>query len=840
VTITAPGGAPATTDANGRFSTPVGPGTTWTLLAVKPGYAGSLARVSVAAAPASSVTLSSNIRLMPVAATTTFDHAAGGSIVHPGTGATVVFPAGAFVTRQGGAVTGDVTVHITPVNPVDPSHLAAFPGSFEGRRTGGMNGRLRSHTLMDITATAGGTPVTLGQGVSANVVFPVDDNVAAPDTVPLWSLDAATGTWVEEGTATRQNVGGKRTFQSQITHLSWWACSDFEVPTVTMNFALVIDGLPGTGIRNGTSIAVLKSIKVATGDEGWDFPNFPAGQPRLAGRSVPVPASDTIVFRVDVSDGATNARFVSPLITVNTPATGSMDLGDVHLVADTCDMELATCQGSCVDWWTPCVATPSNPCGTGNGGCDTQRTCSNTPVGADTYALCGPCATGYIGAGVTGCVSISCATNNGNCDDHASCTGAAGNPVCTCDAGYSGNGTTCALITCNTTCDPHATCVSMNTCVCGSGYSGSGTTCTPQCTPACDANATCIAPDTCECNPGYSGNGVTCSPNSCAPACDINATCTGTNTCSCNPGYSGDGQSCLANVCQFGCDPDATCMGTDLCTCNYGYGGTGLLCEPVCNMTCGSNASCTAPDTCTCNRGYGSSIEGCVLTACTTPCGVNATCTGPNTCTCDSGYTGDGMTCLPQCTPACGANAHCITPNFCQCDPGFSGDGYTCAGPTQTLDLSNGGTTSSVAYPGGGQAGYAFTVSSAMSVASASTSAFSFPMMSIDLVHLFQIFDAADTSAPLGSASAMGSATPGTTVTATFTTPVSLVPARTYYLVVAAPSAITWDLFTPTAAYSSGIASITGIVSGSYPDVVTANGFPLPSNVGAPALTIAY
>jgi hypothetical protein len=112
-------------------------------------------------------------------------------------------------------------------------------------------------------------------------------------------------------------------------------------------------------------------------------------------------------------------------------------------------------------------------------------------------------------------------------------------------------------------CDVNATCTDLPDgfeCMCNAGYSGDGTTCTDddECalmTDSCDVNATCANTPgsfTCACNAGYSGNGMTCTDDDeCAlmtDNCDVNATCTntpGSFTCACNPPYIGNGTSCM-------------------------------------------------------------------------------------------------------------------------------------------------------------------------------------------------------------------------------------------------------------------------------------------------------
>ncbi len=70
------------------------------------------------------------------------------------------------------------------------------------------------------------------------------------------------------------------------------------------------------------------------------------------------------------------------------------------------------------------------------------------------------------------------------CAPNATCEAVGGAAICTCKAGYAGDGATCADIDeCGTgtnTCDANATCANTQggfTCTCNSGYSGNGTSC---------------------------------------------------------------------------------------------------------------------------------------------------------------------------------------------------------------------------------------------------------------------------------------------------------------------------------------------------------------------------
>ena len=120
-----------------------------------------------------------------------------------------------------------------------------------------------------------------------------------------------------------------------------------------------------------------------------------------------------------------------------------------------------------------------------------------------------------------------CAAGTDNCALNADCLNTEGSYVCTCKAGYHGNGTTCIeLNECNDAihppnCHAHAHCVDkVNSyqCECLRGYTGSGEMCTDidECGlehPICDHNGICSNSEgsfTCTCAQGYSGDGVQC------------------------------------------------------------------------------------------------------------------------------------------------------------------------------------------------------------------------------------------------------------------------------------------------------------------------------------------
>ena len=348
------------------------------------------------------------------------------------------------------------------------------------------------------------------------------------------------------------------------------------------------------------------------------------------------------------------------------------------------------CSAACVieaGWkcvGVPSVCTDDNECVLGTDNCDANATCTNTPGSF----IC-TCNAGYSGDGVTCADLDECAMGTDNCDANATCTNTAGSFTCACNSGYTGSGVTCAdLDECalgTHNCSTHATCANTPgsfTCTCNAGFTGDGIVCddNDECalgTHNCDANATCINSEagfSCVCNSGYSGDGVTCADlDECALGtanCDANATCANTVggfTCACDAGYEGDGVTCA--------DLDECALGTANCDINA-----------ICANTMGGF-------TCICNDGYEGDgvtcddINECL--AASDDCDANATCTntaGGFTCACNDGYEGDGVTCadLDECalgTANCSDDATCTNTAggfTCACNEGFTGDGVTC------------------------------------------------------------------------------------------------------------------------------------------------------------------
>ncbi|XP_078382572.1 uncharacterized protein LOC144665240 isoform X2 [Oculina patagonica] len=200
-----------------------------------------------------------------------------------------------------------------------------------------------------------------------------------------------------------------------------------------------------------------------------------------------------------------------------------------------------------------------------------------------------------------------CSSSIPVCDVNANCKNTRGSYRCSCKAGYTGNGKTCADIdecsASNPVCDVNANCQNTRgsyVCSCKAGFTGDGKTCTDidECgasNPVCDVNANCQNTPgfyVCSCKPGFTGDGKTCTDiDECSASirvCDVNANCQNTDgsySCSCKAGLTGDGKTCAdIDECVSGvhdCHSSASCtntVGSYSCSCNHPYTGDGKTC----------------------------------------------------------------------------------------------------------------------------------------------------------------------------------------------------------------------------------------------------------------------
>jgi hypothetical protein len=295
----------------------------------------------------------------------------------------------------------------------------------------------------------------------------------------------------------------------------------------------------------------------------------------------------------------------------------------------------------------------ASPCGLGtyeSKSCTpTQnRVCTPISCNAGTFwngSTCAACPSGFssVGGYVTSCaVDVNeCASGNGGCGggsaEKASCTNLVGGFRCACNAGYTGDGTSCTPVACApgqywngfactacasgyTTAGGFATgCVDVDECLTGNGGCGGGDPAKAACTNASGGFA-------CGCAPGSFGDGRTCTAwTSCAPGTFVSSTPSPTTDRACTacaPGTfttAANGSVCAAwTTCPAGTayaagstSSDRTCSPCPAGT--YSPGGTASC---VAHSTCGPGSyvsrepSAGADRGCTfCAAGYSSAVS---------------------------------------------------------------------------------------------------------------------------------------------------------------------------------------------------------------------------------------
>lgn len=219
VTVTV-AGQNYTTDASGNLSVTLKQvqGKGLSLQATKNGYALSVSRVDVP----NNGTTTVKLMLTPVAAQGSLPVISGGTVSVPGTPAQVTLPANGVVDAEtGNAITGNVNVAITPIDPA--RQPASMPGSFLSRTDTGTQA-IESFGAINVQLTdAGGRKLQLAKGAMATLRVPVKTrSTVLPKTIWLYYLDDTTGLWVHEGEATLSADGSY--YEGKVSHFSSWNC----------------------------------------------------------------------------------------------------------------------------------------------------------------------------------------------------------------------------------------------------------------------------------------------------------------------------------------------------------------------------------------------------------------------------------------------------------------------------------------------------------------------------------------------------------------------------------------------------------------------------------------
>ncbi|PJB40182.1 MAG: hypothetical protein CO108_15540 [Deltaproteobacteria bacterium CG_4_9_14_3_um_filter_63_12] len=698
------GAASATTDAAGQYALRTSAGQTVVRFEAS-GFVDTVERVLVTADNVSGL----DAVLLPEAAGQSLDAAAGGTI--DGTrGAQLKAPAGAFVDKSGGAVSGEVMVHLTPLDPGVAAELAAAPGDLTAVDDSGAGQILESLGMLDVSVKQDGNRLDIAPGATIEIRVPAPAGVAAPpDEIPLWSFDESAGRWLEEGVATYDAASGGYT--ATIEHLSWWNCD--QVGSATCIGGCVEDEngnpVPGAGIvatgvdyigmsdatagadgcfqlavRKSSTIAVTayhaagggQQREVSSGEAETQVPPGPSAACLDLGKWV-VKRGEVVLPDGTVIDCAG----------VSNPMEGCFDKG-AQLAS--CFQPAGACayEGSSV---TTSTITYAN-------GSKVERTTDGMGTVSRYYApdgtLCGEQrieVLDYAGNQVSSRITVS--LPNGQSESVGFQLNSDTNGITfTCTDGRSvvwtqedsaifqacsgestesctGSPTVTPGGPCQTTadCDDDLTCCQGTLCTLP-GMCPGGCATDSDCTggyECCDIDGTtfCLPPGTCtigdSCSSDSDCGSFTCCKGSCATSCEAGP-CVSASDC-------GAGEICCPGSTENTCSEVVSCYsGRDCASAADCGAGSGLICCGN-NSTCSTEADCAVGQTCASNAECPTPLL-CCDNAMAPGCQTLETCDLGRPCAADTDCSAPGFTCCTRYGNLCYDNVSCWLTAPCTVD----------------------------------------------------------------------------------------------------------------------------------------------------------------------------
>ena len=163
------------------------------------------------------------LSLLPADVTDTFN--AGQAVALSVDGVDLVeLDANSFVDSDGNPYSGNVTAHLTVIDPSgDPSRM---PGGYEAIGADGEEGLMESWGA--ITATfhgEAGDNLQLAEGRSATIRIPIADARSpslSPWNIPLFYFDQQDTIWREEGSAQKVEQNGEWFYEGTVNHFTSW------------------------------------------------------------------------------------------------------------------------------------------------------------------------------------------------------------------------------------------------------------------------------------------------------------------------------------------------------------------------------------------------------------------------------------------------------------------------------------------------------------------------------------------------------------------------------------------------------------------------------------------
>jgi hypothetical protein len=264
------------------------------------------------------------IELLPKALAGTVPATSGGTA--DAQGVSVKLDSNSVVNIDNTPHTGNVKVSLAYIDPTGADFTREMPGNLLGVQNNQSRG-LTSYGMVAVElTTAGGLPLQLAQGKTAEVRFPIPaaQQSNAPATIDLWSFDEVNGYWKHEGQATKTGTE----YVAQVGHFSFWNCD------MPWDF-VVLDGLvkdPNNQLVQGATVTI-------SGSNVGSASDITNAQGAFGGY---VPANTTLTISVSIDCGGNPTQVYTTNIG---PFTSSTTLNPITINPQSITMVTGTVVG---------------------------------------------------------------------------------------------------------------------------------------------------------------------------------------------------------------------------------------------------------------------------------------------------------------------------------------------------------------------------------------------------------------------------------------------------------------------------------------------------------------
>lgn len=177
------------------------------------------------------------LKLVPKTLIGSIDGTAGGSVGLPDNSKITLPASGVIVKSNNQSYSGSVKIYAAVIDPTSTDISQIVPGSFQGIDANNYRVILKSFGMLAVELEGNsGEQLQIAPGKTAKLRFAIPSSLlsTAPATIPLWSVDEATGLWKQEGNATK----GADYYEGDVSHFSFWNC-DISSQTVFLEMTIV-------------------------------------------------------------------------------------------------------------------------------------------------------------------------------------------------------------------------------------------------------------------------------------------------------------------------------------------------------------------------------------------------------------------------------------------------------------------------------------------------------------------------------------------------------------------------------------------------------------------------